>query len=465
MKTKVLLSAALTATVVLGVAVVNWANVPPPPVNQTLGIYDTQFGQLTRADCLSAAPCHVSDEILVPRHHNLIDSEGFACLDCHKLVQGPGGIWEFEDFRNCLNCHTSTPHHTTDAAKAEDCKSCHGSLIDNPLDGHYIPTYAKSSVTPATKWKGNNPSDPKNYGGCAVCHQQDLAAQPRPILSNADTHHGTLLGFPQPDGSPTVGNCNWCHGSNTFLDIRVCERCHGVNSLHNIQVDTPNAANVGTVVPGQENPGYGHIGANSDCTGCHGPNSRALSNSAPTTIPTINGVSNQVLKTNVADMLTIKGQSLVSADSTGVNVSKPVVSITNGTISLTIDPVSVTDTEIKIMVPALGTGNYELRLVKGNMQSNPMKLVVVPPALVKSALVSGSTLTITGQGFGQAPPVDFVSGMGVYVGVNNVAAKVMSWSNTKIVVNCTVKAGEPVSVKTLNGSAVGVVTAVLKKTM
>lgn len=474
MKRKVLMSAGLAVTVVLGAVAINWAKVPPPPVNQTLGIYDTQFGQLSRPDCLTAAPCHVSDEILVPRHHNLIDTKGKQCLDCHTLVKNPTtGIFEFADFRNCLNCHSSSPHHITTAAENRDCKSCHGSVIDNPVgygtppDTHYIPTYAKSSVTPNTKWKNNNASDPKNYGGCAVCHQQDLTATPRMILGNADTHHGTGLGWPTSQtGLPkAVGNCNWCHGPTgptTFLDIRICEQCHGINSLHSIQVDTPNAANIGSVVPGKEDAGYGHIGANSDCTGCHGPNSRALSSAAPTTVPAISSISAQVLNTNVAGTLTIQGQSLVSADTAG-NVSKPVVAVTNGTISLTIDPVSVTDTEVKVAVPALGTGNYELRLVKGSMTSNPVKIVVVPQAFIKSAVVSGSTLTITGVGLGSAPPVDYVSGIGVYVGPNQVPAKLISWSDTKAVVACSVKPGDPVLVKTLNNSLVGVVTGTLRK--
>ncbi|WP_306535952.1 IPT/TIG domain-containing protein [Geobacter sp.] len=472
MKQKVLLSAALTVTTLLGAAVI-WANVPPPPVNQTIGIFDTQFGQLTRPDCLTAAPCHVSDEILVPRHHNLVETEGKQCLDCHRLVQDPNtGIFGFADFRNCLQvgCHISSPHHVTTQAQQQNCQACHGSLIDNPGDGHFIPTYAKSSVTPNTKWFGNNPNDPKTYGGCAVCHQADLTTTPRPILSNQDTHHGTGIGFPPSQtGLPMqVGDCSWCHGNvtnnATLLDIRKCEQCHGIKSLHNIQVDTPAAANVGTIVPGQESAGYGHIGNNSDCFGCHGFFGMADTATAPATIPSVSGVSKQVLAANVENVLTVQGQSFVNSDSTGSVIVKPVVTVTNGSVSLTVQPVSITDTEVKVTVPALVAGNYELRIDKQGTFSNPVKLVVIAPTSIKSASISGRTVTITGAGFGQAPPADYNSGMGVIVGAANVQAQIVSWSDAKIVVSVrSAKAGEPVTVKTLNGGISKLMTAASKK--
>jgi len=67
-----LLSLALTAMFVLGLAVVIWAKVPPPPVNQTLGIYDTKFGDLTTPDC---KVCHTgTDTQLAEMHHALINT-------------------------------------------------------------------------------------------------------------------------------------------------------------------------------------------------------------------------------------------------------------------------------------------------------------------------------------------------------------------------------------------------------
>jgi hypothetical protein len=75
----------------------------------------------------------------------------------------------------------------------------------------------------------------------------------------------------------------WCHELSSTGDykIRDCERCHGPDSLHNIQVDSTNADNIGTIVIGGEDAGYGHVGrdagpGDSDCWGCHGFSSAPL---------------------------------------------------------------------------------------------------------------------------------------------------------------------------------------------
>jgi hypothetical protein len=114
--------------------------------------------------------------------------------------------------------------------------------------------------------------------GCEACHQADPTATPKPIFSNADNHHGTGIGATDPL------QCNWCHNVTSGITIRQCEACHGVKSIHNIQVDTPAAANLGSIVPGAENLGYGHIGNDYDCKGCHWS---WFGNSAPFTAATV----------------------------------------------------------------------------------------------------------------------------------------------------------------------------------
>lgn len=471
MKKKVLLSMSLVAGLVLGVTAVNWANVPPPPVNQTLGIADTKFGNLTMTECKQ---CHTgTDTQLAEMHHALINTvtPAASCIrnasdpatlttGCHVLVSDGSGGFVFDDFRDCLKCHTSSPHHVTTAALQRDCQKCHGSLIDNPLDGHYIPTYGISSVTPLPDGRtvavpGTN--ETAVVQGCEACHQADAAATPKPIFSNADTHHGTGI------GQPGQGDCTWCHSVTSSITIRQCEACHGVKSLHNIQADTPAAANLGTIVPGSEDLGYGHIGNNWDCNGCHWS---WYGNSAPftaATVPFISGQSTLSAHVGQETTLTLNGNAFTNVGGDGSTVYNPTVTISNGSNTITLQPFSVTESEIKVLVPALLEGVYDVKVTKEGVQSNLAKLTVVPDVVCKSAVLSKTTLTITGQNFGAVPPADYNSGLGVFVG--DEAAKILSWSNTKIVASSkSFKTGTQVVVKTLYGPVSGTIAAVTKKT-
>lgn len=436
------------------------AQIPPPPVNQFLGIYDTYWTNLATADCVG---CHISDEALVQRHHALITSQNKQCLDCHVLVADGTGGFVFQDFRTCSACHTTTPHHTTTAAQQKNCKACHGSLVDNPNDGHYIPSYPMSSVTPLKD--GRSVLDPATgqtiiVQGCEACHQADptavnpLTNRTLPIASTYNTHHreglDCLLCHPNPHGVP--------------LDIRVCQACHGVKSLHNIQKNSPAIANPGTIVPGQEEPGWGHIGANWDCNGCHWSwvgNSTSVFSTA--TVPIINNQSSYILSSGSESVLTINGESFTNSSTDGNVTYNPVVAISNGVTSLTLQPFSITVSEIKVIIPPLEAGNYDLRVMKDDMQSNISKLTIVPPVVLKSAVLGNNkSLTITGSGFGVAPATDYTSGLGVFS--DAASAKIISWSNTKIVASSpTFAAGKAVTVKTVYGTFSKTVTSAAKK--
>lgn len=483
MKKRVLLSAGLAVTAIVGFAAVNWAVVPPPPVNQNGGIYDTTFDLLTRNDCLKAAPCHVSDPIVIDRHHNLTlpprqlscygDPTAATVTGCHELVPAPGGGFTFKDFRDCLRCHSKTPHHITTEAQNQDCKFCHGGFIDNPLDGHYIPTYAKSMITPETKWDGNSITNPQNYGGCAACHQNALASPTvgaMDIKSNADTHHGTGIGAPtDTTGQPIqVGSCNWCHtgapGSTNFLDIRACEKCHGVNSLHNIQNPQGSVVTGPGVVPGAMPLGYGHVGNDFDCWGCHGTFKKYADSPtvAGAIVPYVNDVSARVLAAYQENALTITGGSFTNTTN-GLDYTST-VTLRNGTTSLTLQPVSITVSEIQVTIPSVAPGTYDLVVMKGETPSNLTRIAFVPQLLMKTATLSSGTLTITGTGFGQQPPQDVVnSGLGVFA-ADGSEATITYWSDTKIVVSSpSLKVGTTATVKTIYGSISRVVAASGKK--
>jgi hypothetical protein len=176
MKGKVLSLIAI-AGVVLLFAGAGLADVPAPPVNQDIGMPDIVFGDMEEQEC---RVCH--DSGVPDRHHMLYgattdisipvpipDSDGLGycsvatgtvcvidddcptgeacylddpvlgCLNCHGVI-GTDPI-EFGVERDCAVCHTGdSPHHETDSAKAGDCVYCHGDLVDNFDDGHYIPT-------------------------------------------------------------------------------------------------------------------------------------------------------------------------------------------------------------------------------------------------------------------------------------------------------------------------------------
>lgn len=467
MNKKIVTSMLASACLVVGAAAAVMAL--PPPAPQSLGIYDAKFTSFTTNECLG---CHGSHALLVPRHHNLINSKGLACLDCHTMVPDGSGGFTFADFRTCSVCHTESPHHKSAQAVAQDCQYCHGSFIDNPLDGHYVPTYGVSSITPMTD--GRTVTNPANGAqvivqGCEACHQASAAAidpvtnLSRPISSNADTHHGTGIGAKDPvTGAPVgIGQCEWCHDfNNPGLEIRQCESCHGVKSLHNIQLKSA----AGTVSPGNEAAGFGHIGNNWDCQGCHWSwYGNAATNPATAIVPSLTGQSAHTLAANKTAALTLTGASFTNVGGNSVTYNPSVV-ISNDTTTKTLTPVSFTDSEIQVNVPALLPGTYNLTVVKEGVKSNLSKLVVFPELTIKTAvLASKNTATITGLGFGATPPADYNSGLGVFVGTT--PAKVISWSATKIVATSpAIKAGAEVSVKALNGTVSKSVLAVAKKT-
>lgn len=362
----------VTASFVL-VLLVNLAIalIPPPPVNQNIGIYDTIFSDFNESECRE---CHSSG--LVDRHHLLVPNEGFGCMDCHEVNEGGLNFT-----RDCLVCHLSSPHHETEAAENLMCSHCHGSLVDDPGDGHEIPTYDKSMVTPDTSYNFINDSSGLKVGGCEACHEPDLSADPA-IQSNRETHHN--LG-------ELSGNCLVCHMvSDGVLDIRKCEECHGIKSLHSIQYDFDNTT-------GQL--GYGHIGENWDCWGCHGwfdyysvyPLSDAsnvssmiygassVTASEPPfdgpTVPQIESIEPGEITTGQDTTITIYGSNFENTYK-GITYTSNVV-LDNDLILV---PDSITQSEIQVTFPGtLEPANYGLWVVKdGSTSSNKASLNILP---------------------------------------------------------------------------------------
>lgn len=270
-----------------------WAVIPPPPVNQNLGMPDTQFQKLF--DTIGADTCKrchkpeyfdadlpqptgipmLEATYLPSRHHRHLKDSGnairdgriaggaeqppfpdlnndgvmdeyYQCLNCHIVATDADGFLTggiVNNFRDCLNCHKTfsepnnqgeersdiTVHHDTPKAMAGQCGVCHGYLIRSLDEGVPPATYRPSMITP---WRSGKPNEDD---------------------SNVN-HVGT---------SP--GNCNFCHNAAGSTDPVVlrdgvaidasdpsCSFCVGFGSI-NIYPNKENhhATGVPTFKPSQ----------------------------------------------------------------------------------------------------------------------------------------------------------------------------------------------------------------------
>lgn len=469
---KILCSLALPATL-LAFAVPAMANVPPPPVNQILGIPDGVFNNLVEANCRG---CHEDSTVVNPgtipdRHHLLVGTtipdptaapagtpgSAYECLSCHELVWNDQTFtYSFVSFRDCLLCHEqqagqASVHHLTTKALANDCKACHGP-IDNPGDGHYIPTYAPSLVTPQTGLgTGTN-----GEGGCAFCHNAGVdTVSGFTVFNNATTHHSTGLGI-LPD------KCQLCHDVHApaGTEIRQCEACHGVNSLHNIQVDS----DANGIDPGAETAYYGHIGNQDDCWGCHGFTALSAPYSGPV-IPDIASLSASTITAGFATQLTISGvafTNVVQGPLGPIEVTSTVVLEAADGTQTVLTPDSISEDTMVVMVPATMTaGNYAVTAVKGGSISNSVNLAILPAVKITAASCANGVVSISGSGFSQYINAE---GSGTSVSLPDAVADctVVSWTDTSIVAQCG-QCDPAITVDSVFGDATGAVA--VKKTI
>ena len=490
MKNKVTASFVTTLVMLLSVAFSAWAQVPPPPANQILFIPDTSIAGLTEAGCRS---CHNNPAIVpapgnVDRHHLLVgqtpsdpsvrpfpagDTAGtYDCFSCHSATRNPttGAITLVQNFRNCINCHQgASPHHggfgiqNTATSVQADCQRCHGSVIENPPTlastvPTWIPTYAPSLVTP---WASNKPnSGPGGTGNCTTCHAAGSVTDPAflgpfgpvpNVLSNQETHHATGLGA---DGN----KCFWCHGAPVVSGaqaIRKCQNCHSIDTLHNIQADSPAPGNLGTIVPGAEQLGWGHVGSNWDCNGCHGFSATAASSQvvSGSILPSLSGLSKASVTKGAATAIRISGQNFVNSvnDAWGAFTFSSQVQVTDkNSVAQTLVPTAITASSIDFVMPAdLAAGSYSVQVLKATKLSNAVTINVVPETRIISASCENGTLTVQGTGFGTTPPA--VVELGAFM--NGVQAKITSWADDRIVATGT--CGSSVELKSAFGTVTG----------
>ncbi|MCJ7601564.1 MAG: hypothetical protein MUO63_08695 [Desulfobulbaceae bacterium] len=477
---KLLCTLAMPATLLFAYAVPAGANAPPPPVNQFIGIDDTQFDNFVEATCRA---CHEDTSVVDPgtipvRHHLLIGEVipdptdvpvglpggTYACMSCHKIGQDANGTWGLLTFRDCLYCHqqttATTVHHRTAKAIASDCKACHGP-IDNPGDGHYIPDdilHPISSITPSPS-SDHLPATQDPPGNCTYCHAAGIDTSTGgniAVFSNADTHHG--IGLVNAAGDP-FAKCTVCHTGD--ITMRLCEACHGIKSLHNIQVDSDDADAV--IIPGTEASYYGHIGSNEDCMGCH--NFTGTSDELPAIViqPNISSVSPLTVTAGFATELTISGAGITNAGDTIVTSIR--LTPGDGSEPTTLTPDTNEEDTIVVTIPAtMATGNYALSAVKSytdtdgsasNVSSNSVNLSIKPAVVITSASCANGIVSITGSGFSQYVNA-YNSGTSVSLSGALADCNVLSWTDTAIGAKCGV-CDSTIDVESIFGEASGVV--------
>ncbi len=438
------------------------ASVPAPPVNQDIGFEDVDIISLLEADCRI---CHTSG---VPdRHHLLYDesipspsfipypdgSSTYTCLSCHSD--------EFVLERDCVTCHTESSHHRTATAEAGGCVACHGDIVDDMDDGHYIPTYSPSLVTPTRSQGDGLPLNSRGNGSgaCNYCHDDDGLAPPT-ILVNQDLHHDRNWANFYPT------KCAWCHDFSLPMEaqIRTCEGCHGPDSLHNIQADS----NGGDIVVGGELAGYGHVGrdagaGDSDCWGCHGFAMAFAPGTGPI-IPTVYNSDTPIIDAGTDTEVTLAGTSFTNITGATQYSSNAELTAGDGS-SVILTPDFVDLGALVVTIPGdTAPGNYDLRAVKADVASNPAVVSVVPKVAITKA-AGNRTVTIDGSGFGgyatgsgTSVTGTVTTGKGSNATTETLEATVVSWSDTKIEV---VFASSPddVTVNSIFGSATSEVAA------
>lgn len=434
-----------------------------------------------------------------------INDTVYDCYNCHTATWN-GKAWVLATFRDCTQCHQQTGggltvHHATTFAQAGDCAKCHGDFVDNGLldpngngikaandatdvltkadgstvNGGWVPTYQPSLVTPwpSKKPNGGLPVNSINEksGSCKYCHSNATGSQGPPVeettgpftpvqvYTNAETHHST--GF---WSNTDTTKCTWCHnlpnGGLNNLSIRTCESCHGIPSLHNIQYggQAVGAPSVGTIVPGAEGAGKGHIGDNADCNGCHGFTSTASAAPSGPVVPSLQTLSASSVTAGAT--VTLKGigfVNLVQNPFTGaydITMNSDVALIDANGISTILVPFSVTGDTLQVQIPAnIAPGNYRIAASKAGTLSNPLNISVTPKVAISSK-AGTTTVTIYGQGFGS-----YLNAVGSDIGVTGVDRRgkalmgtVRSWTDTKIVARFS-SAPAKVTVNALFGSA------------
>ena len=205
--------------------------------------------------------------------------------------------------------------------------------------------------------------------------------------------------------------------------------------------------------------GYGHIGDNWDCNGCHAFWDAGAAPMEGPIIPTIAAVSADGLVAGQSTVLRLEGSNFITTTGTTTYTSGVVVN--DGANPVTLTPDSITGSQIIVTIPPLDAGVYGLYVVKADMKSKLVPIFVSPDVTIISAVKDGDNMVITGAGFGDQLPEPFDTLVSVTVlhkfnknKIVELPTDIVSWSDTLIVINCPDASSEDLAtVNALFGSA------------
>jgi hypothetical protein len=272
-----------------------------------------------------------------------------------------------------------------------------------------------------------------------------------------DTHHGSGIYKNRLGGTQAPAVCVWCHkagnphspGGHDTDRVRWCENCHGLESLHNIQADDGGGIDVGGM-----DAGYGHIGNNDDCWGCHG---FLQSDAAPGTgeiVPTISSSDVLVATAGTDTVVTLTGAAFTNTYLGLFDWTSDVRLTASDGSTTVLTPDSISESSITVTLPGtLDAGNYDVAALKGSTASNTVVISVTPAVTISQVKCSKKRgkVTIKGAGFGEK-----LEGTDAYmnVKVNGETADIISWNDSRIrVAVSSCYRDDDVTVNALYGSA------------
>jgi hypothetical protein len=250
-----------------------------------------------------------------------------------------------------------------------------------------------------------------------------------------DTHHGSGIYKNRLGGTQAPAVCVWCHkagnphapGGHDADRVRWCENCHGLESLHNIQGDDGGGIDVGGM-----DAGYGHIGNNDDCWGCHGFISADAAPGTGEIVPTISSTDVLVAIAGTDTVVNLTGSAFTNTY-LGVFDWTSAVRLTASDGSTTIlTPDSISESSITVTIPGtVAAGNYDVAALKGSTASNTVVISVKPAVVItdSSCNKKKGVLSVSGSGFGEKP---VGSDYYINVQVDGQSVDITSWSDTQI---------------------------------
>jgi hypothetical protein len=217
-------------------------------------------------------------------------------------------------------------------------------------------------------------------------------------------------------------------------------------------VDSPAAGNVGTIEPGVEDAYWGHIGNNSDCTGCHGFVTASMAPGTGPVIPDVGLLSAYSITAGTDTSITVSGSAFTNGIMGNLVTSSIELTAADGS-KVTLTPDSISVNTINVTIPGtMAPGNYAIRAVKGSNSSNATGLAIIPDVAITDVNCDKKkgVLTITGSGFGTKPEGTDAD---ISVEVNGRTVEIISWTDTQIKASVTsCPKGATVTVNALYGS-------------